>query len=89
MDAGIHLMLAAGHGEDAPDAAVHGIGKGIVRGGVAGMERHHHVHRKLRLVAFDVPDLKVQVPVTVFLRGRVAVFDDVLLQTQRQAMSLR
>ena len=49
-------MLAAGHGEDATDTAVHGIGKGIVRGGIAGVERYQHIHSRV------VPGVPAHIP---------------------------
>lgn len=81
VDAGIHLMLAAGHGEDAPDAAVHSVSKGIVRGGIAGVERHDHVDMRIgKRVPRHVRDLEAQ-PVIAVARGDlIAALDDVGLE---------
>ena len=81
VDAGIYLMLAAGHGEDATDTAVHGIGKGIVRGGIAGVERHDHVDVRIgKCVPRHVRDLEAQ-PVIAVARGDlIAALDNVGLE---------
>ena len=74
-------MLAAGHGEDATDTAVHGIGKGIVRGGIAGVERHDHVDVRIgKCVPRHVRDLEAQ-PVIAVARGDlIAALDNVGLE---------
>ena len=81
VDAGIHLMLAAGHGENAPDAAVHSVGKGVVRSRVAGVERHDHVNMRIgKRIPRHIRDLKMQ-PVIAVARGNlIAALDDVGLE---------
>ncbi len=74
-------MLAAGHGEDTTDTAVHGISKSIVRGGIAGVERHDHVDVRIgEGVPRHVRDLEAQ-PVIAVARGDlIAALDDIGLE---------
>ena len=75
-------MLTAGHGEDHLGTPRKGVEQGVIRGGIAGVEGHHHIHGEGSLVAVDVPQFKAQAVVAVFSRRGVAFFDDVRFEIQ-------
>ena len=75
----IQLMLAARNGKDHIRVPADRIVKCIIRSGVTGMKCHDHIHIKRGMIAVDIPQLKMQMPVAVFLGGIVAFFNDISL----------
>jgi len=89
-DGGIHLMLAAGHGENMPYALFDGVPEGIVRGRVAGVERHDHVNLRVsQRIPRHVTHHEFKAVVAVLLRDGVAVFNNVLLEVVADDLRLR
>ena len=77
----VDLVLAAGHGENVLHALFHRVPEGVVRSGIAGVERDDHIDVRVgKRVARDVADDEAQTVVAVLLRDGVAVLDHVLLE---------
>ena len=81
VDGGVDLVLAAGNGENVLHALFDGVPEGVVRGGVAGVERDDHIHMGVReRVARDVAHDEAQAVVAVLLRDGVAMLHHILLE---------
>ena len=79
LDGLVHLMLAAGDGEDVLDAARDGVVQGIVGRHVAGVERDEHVDvLAVEHIARHVGNDKAQTIVAVARGDLIAVLDDIL-----------
>ena len=75
----VQLVLAAGHRQNHLCAPTHGLGQGVIRGRIAGVQGHHHVHLIHALVARDIPAGKAQPLVAVGPRQLLTVGDHILL----------
>lgn len=74
----VQFMLAAGYGENHPGVPGRGVVEGIVGCGVAGMEGDDHIHVKGAGKPVDVPQLKPEMVITVFVSGGLAFSDNIL-----------
>ena len=80
-DAEIDLVLTAGYGEDMLHLPADRVGQGVVGGGIAGVERDHHVDLRVgKLVARHIGDLKAQALISVTRGDLVAVLHHVSLK---------
>ena len=75
----IQFMLAARHGKDDLRAPAHGLFQRIVRSGITGMKRHHHIYVIHALIGRNITMIELQLIVAVMLCQPAAMADDILL----------
>ena len=75
-------MLAARHGKNHARVPHDGVVQCIIRRSIAGVKRHHHIHRRIRAVSVNVSHLKMQILIAVLFRGGIAVLNHVRFQVK-------
>ena len=73
-------MLAARHRKNHARVPHDGVEQCIIRRRVAGVERHHHIHRRIRAVSVNVSHLKMQILIAVLFRGGISVLNHIRFQ---------
>ena len=75
-------MLTAGHRQNDGSTPADGLVQGVVRGRVAGVQAHHHIHAVHPLIRGNVAHQEGQSLIAVFFRQLAAGGNDILLQIQ-------
>ena len=78
----IQLMLAAGNRQNHPCPPSDRLVQGVVRGCVAGVEGHYHVHLLQSLVMGNIPHIKFQALAAIFFCQPIALLNYIFFQIQ-------